>query len=205
MTQNLLPKPRKSPVQARSAATVEAILEAAARILETEGLDGYTTNAIARRAGVSIGSLYQYFPNKDAVTAALVRTDSENMANLMEDVCRAYEGRPIRDCIDALIDVAVCHQFDRPMLARLIDLEEHRLGQDFGLVAAKERIVQVVRGLLEQSDLDLPFDLETTTRDVFALAHGITDAAAMQGETDRARLNARIRHAILSYLGVPAS
>ena len=205
MIPNLPPKPRKTPVQARSTATVDAILEAAARILETEGLEGYTTNAIAKRAGVSIGSLYQYFPNKDAVTAALVRTDSETMAARMEEVRCAFEGRPIRDCIDALIEVAVCHQFDRPMLARLIDLEEHRLGQDFGLTEAKQRIVQVVRSLLAQSGLDLPFDLDTVTQDVFALAHGITDAAGLNGETDRPRLNARIRHAILSYLGVPAS
>ncbi len=205
MTPDTLPKPRKSPVQARSAATVEAILEAAARILETEGLEGYTTNAIAKRAGVSVGSLYQYFPNKDAITAALVLSDSETMARRMEEVRADFAGRPVRECIDALIDVAVCHQFDRPMLARLIDLEELRLGQDFGLKAAKQKIVLVVRNLLESSEMDLPFDLDTTTQDVFALAHGITDAAGMNGETDRARLNARIRHAVFSYLGVPAS
>jgi len=205
MPADTLTNPRKTPIQARSSATVEAILEAAARILESEGLEGYTTNAIAKRAGVSIGSLYQYFPNKDAVTAALVRADTEEMAGAMEAVMVAYEGRPVRDCIGALVEVAVCHQFDRPMLARLIDLEEHRLGRDFGMEAARERMIGVVRRLLENSRLDLPFDLETVTQDLFALSHGITDAAGMKGETDRAHLNARIRHAILSYLGVPAS
>ena len=65
-------EPRKAPAQARSTATVAAILEAAARILETDGLAGYSTNAIARRAGVSVGSLYQYFPGKDAITRALI-------------------------------------------------------------------------------------------------------------------------------------
>lgn len=64
--------PRKAPGQPRSAHTVAAILEGAAQVLEERGLAGYTTNAIAARAGVSIGSLYQYFPTKDAVTVALI-------------------------------------------------------------------------------------------------------------------------------------
>jgi len=55
-------EPRKSPAQARSAATVGVILEAAARILEERGFEAYTTNEIARRAGVGVGSLYKYFP-----------------------------------------------------------------------------------------------------------------------------------------------
>jgi len=205
MTPDTLPKPRKSPVQARSAATVEAILEAAARILESEGLDGYTTNAIAKRAGVSVGSLYQYFPNKDAITAALVLSDSELMATRLEEVLREFEDKPLIDCIDALIEQTVCHQLDRPGLARLIDIEEQRLGGDPALEQVHARIMQIVRGLLERSNLALPFDIDTSTQDLFSIARGISDAAGMNGETDRAHLNARIRHAVLSYLGVPAS
>ncbi len=64
--------PRKRPRQKRSAATVEVILDGAARILEREGLDAFNTNAVAVAAGVSVGSLYQYFPGKDAVMAALL-------------------------------------------------------------------------------------------------------------------------------------
>ena len=205
MTAGTLPKPRKTPRQARSGATVEAILEAAARILETEGLEGYTTNAVARRAGVSIGSLYQYFPNKDAIMAALVLESTETVAARMEQTLHDYRSRPVRDCIDAIIDDAVCQQLDRPVLARLIDIEEHRLARDPRLDAVRERIVSVVRTLLSRSGLELPFDLETVTQDLFALSHGITDAAGLNGETDHAYLKARIRHAVLSYLGVPAS
>ena len=205
MPADTLPQPRKTPVQARSAATVDAILEAAAHILEIEGLEGYTTNAIARRAGVSIGSLYQYFPNKDAITAALVLANVEAIAARMEDTLHRYEGRPPIECIDALIDDAAHQQLDRPVLARLIDLEEHRLGHVPRLEAVRERILAVVRKVLVLSGLDLPFDLDTVTQDLFALAHGITDAAGMCGEKDQAHLKARIRHAVLSYLGVPPS
>src|ERR1700704_3271428 len=64
--------PRKRPRQHRSKATVDAILEATARVLIKHGFDGLTTNAAAAAAGVSIGSLYQYFPNKEALVAALL-------------------------------------------------------------------------------------------------------------------------------------
>jgi AcrR family transcriptional regulator len=68
---------RKWPVQARSRETVATILEAAAHVLERRGYAGFTTNHVALRAGVSIGSVYQYFPDKDALLAALVERDMQ--------------------------------------------------------------------------------------------------------------------------------
>ena len=65
-------KARRAPGQARSQETVGVILEASARILESGGIRGFNTNAIAAKAGVSIGSLYQYFPNKDSIVLALI-------------------------------------------------------------------------------------------------------------------------------------
>ena len=65
--------PRKSASQERSRLTVQAILDATARILVREGFDKASTNRIAEVAGVSIGSLYQYFPSKEAIVAALDR------------------------------------------------------------------------------------------------------------------------------------
>ena len=64
--------PRKSASQKRSQATVETLLDATARVLTREGYDRASTNRIAAKAGVSVGSLYQYFPNKEALVAALV-------------------------------------------------------------------------------------------------------------------------------------
>ena len=66
-------KPRKQPIQDRSAKTVEAIVEAAIRILRRDGWAALTTTRVAERAGVSVGSLYQYFPNREAIAAAIVR------------------------------------------------------------------------------------------------------------------------------------
>ena len=69
--------PRKRPTQRRSQETVQVIMRAAAYILERDGWGGFTTNRVAERAGVNIGSLYQYFPNKEAILEALRRAHVE--------------------------------------------------------------------------------------------------------------------------------
>lgn len=81
-------KPRKAPRQARSRATVAAILEGCARVLRERGLAGLNTNAIAARAGVGIGSLYEFFPSREAVLAALAR---ERLVALRAEVAEGLE------------------------------------------------------------------------------------------------------------------
>jgi AcrR family transcriptional regulator len=75
MTSERLRNQRRSPRQARSRATWEAIVEAAAQILERDGADAFTTGSVAERAGVSIGTLYQYFPDKQAILAAAAKRE----------------------------------------------------------------------------------------------------------------------------------
>lgn len=87
--------PRKKPLQRRAQETVEAILEAAAQVFGEAGYDEGTTNRIAERAGVSIGSLYQYFPNKNALLVALVEREVESGVSRMEgwlDEARVAQG-----------------------------------------------------------------------------------------------------------------
>ena len=72
-------RPRKKPVQPRAVETYAWILEAAAQILEAQGIGAFNTNLVAERAGVSIGSLYQYFPGKDALLIALMRREKERL------------------------------------------------------------------------------------------------------------------------------
>ena len=105
------PKPpkslRKAPRQARSAATIAAIVEAAAQILEREGEEAATTARVAERAGVSIGTLYQYFSDRDAVLAAVIRRDRQLMS--AEIARRISDANPqsgealVRDIIAALL------------------------------------------------------------------------------------------------------
>ena len=82
---NTMIEPRKRPRQARSRALVEAILDAAAHILAQHGREALTTNAVAVKAGVSVGSLYQYFPNRDAIIAAVARTGMRVTSHTAQD------------------------------------------------------------------------------------------------------------------------
>ena len=88
--------PRKTPVQERSRDTVEAILAATARVLVKEGYEGASTNRIAVAAGVSIGSLYQYFPSKEAVVAAAIERHTQELSQVVLRALLDVSGRPIR-------------------------------------------------------------------------------------------------------------
>ena len=100
---------RRTPQQARSQQRVEEILQATAELLVEEGYERLTTSAIAKRAGISVGSLYQFFANKDAVLQALARKYLEKMALLNETVFTPdaiYVPTPILldRAVDALVD-----------------------------------------------------------------------------------------------------
>ena len=79
MARRVRTAPRKKPRQDRSVATVDAILDATARVLTTTGYDRASTNRVAMAAGVSVGSLYQYFPSKEALVLALIERHSSQM------------------------------------------------------------------------------------------------------------------------------
>jgi AcrR family transcriptional regulator len=97
MPQGLTPQiyPRKQPQQARSAELVAAILTAAAQVLEKEGASLFTTARIAERAGVSIGSLYQYFPNKAAILFQLQRDEWRKTANILRGLIEDAQRPPM--------------------------------------------------------------------------------------------------------------
>ncbi|WP_022721286.1 TetR/AcrR family transcriptional regulator [Rhodopseudomonas sp. B29] len=192
------PLPRKSPRQARSAETVRAIVEAAARILEQGGLGVFTTNAVAERAGVSIGSLYQYFPGKEALIGALIVRETSLLIADWEAASAATSGQ---DALAGLIEAAVAHQLRRPSLARLIDLEEARLPFDHDTRRVTDRLRSILRDVLSGTDIPPQPDLDTATQDVLAIIRGIVDAAGERGEQDHDRLIARVRRAVHGYLG----
>jgi AcrR family transcriptional regulator len=96
-------EPRKSPVQARSVASVDAILKATIQVLLRLGKERLTTTNVALRAGVSVGTLYQYFPNKKALLQAALKSHLTDVAEAVELVCREQEGRTLRQMATALI------------------------------------------------------------------------------------------------------
>ena len=96
-------KPRKSPVQARSMASVDAILKATIQVLLRLGKERLTTTNVALRAGVSVGTLYQYFPNKKALLQAALKRHLTDVAEAVEQVCEEQEGRTPRQMATAVI------------------------------------------------------------------------------------------------------
>lgn len=115
---------RRKPRQARAGETVAAILEATAQILEAGGLAAFTTNAVAERAGVSIGTLYQYFADKNAVLRSLAERE---LQAALARVARALKGE-----IDSSIEGRV-----RAMVRAIVDAFEGRL-------RARRAVVQAV-------------------------------------------------------------
>jgi AcrR family transcriptional regulator len=96
--------PRKSPVQARSVASVDAILEATIQVLLGVGKERLTTTKVALRAGVSVGTLYQYFPNKSALLQAALRRHLVEVTEAMEQVCREQKNNSVQQMATALIN-----------------------------------------------------------------------------------------------------
>jgi AcrR family transcriptional regulator len=96
-------EPRKLPVQARSAASVDAILKATIQVLLKAGKERLTTTGVAMRAGVSVGTLYQYFPNKSSLLQAALRRHMDEVTEAVERICLEQRGRPLREMATALI------------------------------------------------------------------------------------------------------
>jgi AcrR family transcriptional regulator len=94
---------RKSPVQARSTASVNAILEATLQVLLSVGKERLTTTKVAARAGVSVGTLYQYFPNKSALLQAALKRHMNEVTEAIARVCKEQSGRTLREMATALI------------------------------------------------------------------------------------------------------
>lgn len=98
----ILLKARKTPVQARSAFTVEAILQATVQVLLASGKDRLTTTRVAQRAGVSVGTLYQYFPNKRALLQAALKRHLEAMGRVIEQACAQHRSNSLLEMGNAL-------------------------------------------------------------------------------------------------------
>ena len=189
--------PRKAPSQARAAHTVGTILEGAAHILEQHGLEGYTTNAIAARAGVSIGSLYQYFPTKDAVTIALIERES---LELVREAAEALQGPDHRRALRELVEIGIRYQLRRPQLARLLDTEQGRLASLMPGTAHAAAMRAALAGFLGTwPGLD-PARAERTASDLMALISALTDAAGRVEKAVSPALAGPIEGAALGYL-----
>lgn len=141
--------PRKNASQARSRATVDALVEATARILVREGFEKTSTNRIAEIAGVSVGSLYQYFPSKEALVAAVIDRHNEEIMGLVRAALSEVADLPIEQAVRKLVTVAIeAHRID-PKLHRVLAEQIPRTGQLGDVEAFNREVHTLVRAYLE--------------------------------------------------------
>jgi AcrR family transcriptional regulator len=129
MARKALTKPRKKASQDRSRATVDALVEATARILVEEGFDRASTNRIAETAGVSIGSLYQYFPGKEALVGAVIDRHKDDLLEVARGALAEVIAMPLEKAVRRIVWVAVeAHRVD-PKLHRVVAEQIPRSGR----------------------------------------------------------------------------
>ena len=129
MARKPLTKPRKSATQERSRATVDALVEATARILVKEGFDKASTNRIAEVAGVSVGSLYQYFPSKEALVLAVIERHDGEAMKLVRTAFQEAATQPLEPAVRKLVAVAIQAHLLDPKLHRVLSEQIPRTGR----------------------------------------------------------------------------
>jgi AcrR family transcriptional regulator len=192
---------RKQPQQARATAMVGVILEAATRVLARESLAGFNTNRVAAVAGVSVGSLYQYYPNKQALIAALIQRDQDALCAAVEHSVQASTGKSLQQALAALVSLAVQHQFGNAVYAAALDHEEKRLPLQAELAASRQRIVRAVKRLLKEHRATLaPGLCSSAAQDCLTMTQALVEAQSGGSAQQLAQLKRRVLRALLGYL-----
>jgi len=189
---------RRVPKQARARVTVEAVLDAVVRILKRSGLRGVTTNRIAEVAGVSIGSVYQYFPDKTAIFAALHDRHVREMSRRIDATLVDHAGDSLEDLVRALVTAMVDAHASDPELHALLTSEIPNRG---GARAFEQRLRAALElALASRSPSMTPHETErvlfVVPHLIEAFAHGVARSGSLSVRVAREEA---VR-AVLAYL-----
>ena len=188
-------KPRKTPVQARSAATLETLHMAAIQVLLQGGLSRCTTTRIAERAGISVGSLYQYYPNRDALLAGVLKKHLEGIASAVERACHEYRGQQLSQMGSAFVVAFLAAKLRDPEEAKaLYAVAEERDGAAQA-ARMRTRIVAAVAAMLASAP-DARFDDPATVAKI-ALGALIGPVQTLLKEPAPARVTAHLEKELI--------
>jgi AcrR family transcriptional regulator len=143
-----LKSPRNQPRQLRSRATVSVILDAAIRVLDREGLDALTTSRVAEVAGVSVGTLYQYFAHREAIVDALQDRELERASAMLERVLANHSGASDREVAHTVLDELLKLYRGAPALHRVLAVEGLSISPRERVLAFDVRSVALVKAFL---------------------------------------------------------
>lgn len=194
--------PRKHPVQRRAMAMVDAIIEGAIQVLTREGLKTCTTTRIAARAGVSVGTLYQYFPNRDAVLAGVLERHLEQMCENVERRASPLRGRSIDDVAAALPEWIMSAKLTSPDLARALYDFSQRHGGDYLIADATSRLERLIENVIA-SNSAIEKEEAAEVAPLLLSAYAGSLRTYLQDRTRRqepARLRRRLQTQTQSYL-----
>jgi AcrR family transcriptional regulator len=181
MAHKLQTNPRKSASQERSRLTVDALLEATARVLVKEGYDRASTNRIAEVAGVSIGSLYQYFPSKEALVAAVIDRHAQEVAQVTLNALVKVAARPIEVAAREFVSIAIDAHRVNPKLHGVLAEQIPRVGRLENIEANIREGYTLVRGYLEahRDEIDVA-DLDLAAFVLVTVVEALTHAAVLR-------------------------
>ena len=186
-------KPRKKPRQRRSRVTIDSIFEAAIQVLLANGLEAVTTVQIAERAGVSVGSLYQYFPNKNALLAAVVRRHVGEVVDSTIAACRSVHGKNIRDMCAAMMSAFVDAKTRKPEVSRALYLPSAAVNADEIVREESIRCAEAVRDMLhtasDASFEHLPVVSRMLVGSIVAPTRAVIEAGGGRADFERLKLH----------------
>jgi AcrR family transcriptional regulator len=172
--------PRKKAIQQRAQATIDAILRATAHILVRDGYDRASTNRIAVRAGVSIGSLYQYFPSKEALVAALMENHMESMAAVARDAVPRFATLPFEGAVEEAVRMMVAAHTVDPKLHKVLIEQIPRIGKLERAEILEHEMCTLIRAYLESKRDEIGVrDLDLATFIVYGTVEALTHAAVL--------------------------
>jgi len=197
-------EPRKTPVQARAAVTVEAISEATIQVLLAHGADRLTTTRVAERAGVSVGTLYQYYPNKQSLLFAVLEDHLDRVATSVEAACERSRRKPLAEMVKHVVEAYVGAKLERPDISMAL----YKVAANVGGPALVKRAGQRSRKAIEQvlktaPDADLPHDKFAVDM-MFAAMAGATRSVLEAGASSSAIRKLREHLVLLCQLYMAA-
>lgn len=181
MARRLRTNPRKLASQDRSRQTVDTILEATTRVLIREGYDRASTNKIAAVAGVSVGSLYQYFPSKEALVAAVSERHSQEVLRLMRSTLAQVTACPIEAAAREFVSAAINAHRVNPKLHRVLAEEVPRIGRLENIEAINEDACALIQGYLDvhREEIDVA-DIKVAAFICVTTVDALTHAAVLR-------------------------